>query len=96
MSTALPLLPILLAYQGLAPVDAEVADTLRGNMEQLLTEGEVAASDDLFAKARYIQDTARLDPALIPIEAIDTLVAGIMRLHGPALSQPAPTLAVAA
>jgi len=96
MSTAVPLLPVLLAYQGLAPVDCERADSLRGNMEQLLAEGEIASDDDLFAKARYIQDTARLDPALIPIEAIDTLVAGIMRLRGPALSQPAPSLAVAA
>ncbi|MGF7175867.1 hypothetical protein [Azospirillum doebereinerae] len=96
MFTAVPLLPILLAYQGLAPVDAEATDTLRGNLEQLLAEGEVASDDDLFAKARYIQDTARLDPALIPIEAIDTLVAGILRLRGPAPSQPAPPLAVAA
>lgn len=95
MPTAVPLLPIFLAYQWLAPVDLELADTIRGNMEQLLAGGEIIGDDDLFAKARYIQDTARIDPSLIPMEAIDTLVAGIVRLLGPKLSQ-AHTLTLAA
>ena len=95
MSIAVPLLPIFLAYQGLAAVELDLADTLRGSLEQLLAESEIATADDLFAKLRYIQDTGRIDPGLIPMEAIDTLVVGVTRLLGHALSQPAP-LAVAA
>jgi len=78
---------LFLAYQGLASLESELADAVRGNLEQILAEGEVASLDDLFAKARYLQDTVRIDPSMIPMEAIDTLVTGILRLHGPALGQ---------
>lgn len=88
MSTAVPLLPIFLAYHGLAAVDLESADAMRGGLEQLLSDGEIDTADDLFAKARYIQDTGKIDPSLIPMEAIDTLVVGIVRLLGSALSTP--------
>jgi len=91
MSIAVPLLPVFLAYQGLAPfAEADEVDVIRASEERLLSQGEIASPDDLFAKARYIQDTGRIDPSLIPMEAIDTLVAGIVRLLGPALSQPGP------
>lgn len=92
-----PLLPLLLAYQQLAACpDSDIADSLQGNLEQLLAAGEIASPDDLFAKARYLQDCGRIDPGLIPKEALDTLVVGIVRLLGPSLSQPAEPLAVAA
>lgn len=96
MSHAAPLLPLFAAYQGLAGcADLDAADAMRGELEQLLAGGEVASADDLFAKARYLQDCGRIDPALIPLDALDTLVAGIVRLMGPALSQPAPLAAAA-
>ncbi|RJF84821.1 hypothetical protein D3877_10100 [Azospirillum cavernae] len=91
MSTAVPLLPVFMAYQGRAPfAEAEEVDAIMGYEERLLSQGEIVSPDDLFAKARYIQDTGRIDPSLIPMEAIDTLVAGILRLMGPTLSQSAP------
>ncbi|MGF7178296.1 hypothetical protein [Azospirillum doebereinerae] len=97
MSTAAPLMPILLAYQGLAPhADAEAVDDLRSKQESLLARGEIADGSDLYAKALYLRDTARIDPGLISMEAVDTLVAGVLRLHGPALSEPLAPFAVAA
>ncbi|ALG71111.1 hypothetical protein VY88_03205 [Azospirillum thiophilum] len=85
-----PLLPVFLAYQQLAGcAECEPADRLRGGLEQLLSAGEVVSADDLFAKARYLQDCGRIDPGLIPMEALDTLVAGVALLLGPGLSQQA-------
>jgi hypothetical protein len=97
MSHAAPLLPLFVAYQGLADCpDPDAADATRGALEQLLAGGEVASADDLFAKARYLQDCGRIDPALIPSVALDTLVAGILRLMGPTLSASAASRAKAA
>ena len=85
-----PLLPLFLSYQQLAGcAECEAADRLRGALEQQLSAGEVLSADDLFAKARYLQDCGRIDPGLIPMEALDTLVAGVARLLGPGLSQAA-------
>jgi hypothetical protein len=90
MSKPVPLMPLFLAYQQLAGcAECEAADRLRGNLEQMLSAGEVVSSDDLFAKARYLQDCGRIDPGLISIEALDTLVAGVARLLGPGLSRAA-------
>ncbi|AWB07510.1 hypothetical protein A6A40_21035 (plasmid) [Azospirillum humicireducens] len=90
MSKPVSLMPVFLAYQHLAGcAECEAADRLRGNLEQLLAAGEVVSANDLFAKARYLQDCGRIDPGLIPMEALDTLVAGVARLLGPGLSQAA-------
>ena len=90
MSKPVPLMPLFLSYRQLAGcAECEAADRLRSNLEQLLSAGEVVSADDLFAKARYLQDCGRIDPVLIPMEALDTLVAGVARLLGPGLSQAA-------
>lgn len=90
MSKSAPLMPLFLTYQQLSGcAECEVADRLRGTLEQALSTGEVVSADDLFAKARYLQDCGRIDPGLIPMEALDTLVAGVARLLGPGLSQAA-------
>lgn len=84
MSKPAPLLPVFLSYQQLAGcAECEAADRLRGTLEHALAIGEVVSADDLFAKARYLQDCGRIDPGLIPMEALDTLVAGVARLLGP-------------
>ncbi|CBS88700.1 hypothetical protein [Azospirillum lipoferum] len=90
MSKSASLMPVFLAYQQLAGcAECETADRLRGKLEQALAAGEVVSADDLFAKARYLQDCGRIDPGLIPMEALDTLVAGVARLLGPGMSQAA-------
>ena len=90
MSKPVSLMPLFLTYKQLAGcAECEAADRMRGSLEQQLSAGEVMSADDLFAKARYLQDCGRIDPGLIPIEALDTLVAGVARLLGPGLSQAA-------
>lgn len=88
-----PLLPLLLAFQSLdtacRAVDgvSDDSEAALSGLEQVLAHGEIATPDDLLAKALYLQACGRVDPGLIPAEALDTLVAGIIRLHGPQLSQ---------
>lgn len=90
MSKPVPLMPLFLVYQQLAGcAECEAADRLRGDLEHALSASEVVSADDLFTKARYLQDCGRIDPGLIPMEALDTLVAGVARLLGPGLSQAA-------
>lgn len=92
-----PLLPVLLDYLALAgAVDSETADAACGRLEQVLARGEVFSADDLFAKARYLQACGRLDPALIPMEALDTLVAGAIRVLGPSITSADCPIAAAA
>ncbi|QCG92366.1 hypothetical protein E6C72_31635 (plasmid) [Azospirillum sp. TSH100] len=73
-----------------AAADNEAADRDLGGLEAMLSAGVIHSPADLAAKARYIQHCHRLDPALVPGAAIDTLVAGIGTLFGPALNGPAP------
>ncbi len=93
MSTAaepVPLLPLYEAYRQLAPVAGhELIDAARGSFERLLSCGEICTEQDLWAKALLLQDTARIDPGLISMETVDTLVAGVMRLFGPTLNRQA-------
>lgn len=83
------LMPAFLAYEGLGSGDADHIEALRGYLEDVLAKGEILTPEDLFAKARYLQHTARIDPGLISMEALDTLVAGVARLLGPGLIQAA-------
>ena len=76
-ATASKLMPAFLAYEALGSGDADHIEALRGNLEEVLAKGDVLTPEDLFAKARYLQQTARIDPGLIPMEAVDTLVVGI-------------------
>lgn len=94
---ATPLLPALLDFLALSgAADSPVADAACSRSERLLVAGEIVDADDLFAKARYLQACGRIDPSLIPQEALDTLVAGIVRLFGPSLSSPALPVRAAA
>ncbi|NUB04436.1 hypothetical protein GBZ48_35155 [Azospirillum melinis] len=83
---------MLTAYLAASAVaaDNEAADRDLGGLEAMLSAGAISSPADLHAKARYIQHCHRLDPALVPRDAIDTLVAGIGTLFGSALTGPAP------
>jgi hypothetical protein len=89
-----PLEPVLAAYlassAAVADSDSAEADRDLGGLEAMLSAGAISSPADLHAKARYIQHCHRLDPALVPRDAIDTLVAGIGTLFGSALTGPAP------
>lgn len=89
------LMPAFLAYEALSDRESDLTDALRGQLEEVLAKGIVLTPADLFAKARYLQHTARIDPGLISMEAVDTLVVGIALLCGDALSQPAAMSAAA-
>ncbi|RJF83437.1 hypothetical protein D3877_01840 [Azospirillum cavernae] len=96
MPATAALMPLFLAYQRLAQCpDAEAVDGMLGVLEPQIANGAITTLDDLFAKARYLQETSRIDPALIPAEALDTLVAGILRLFHRELSQTLPLVAAA-
>lgn len=94
-ANAFKLMPVFLAYEALGNDDAEHAEVLRGNLEEVLVKGEVLTPQDLFAKARYLQHTGRIDPGLISMEALDTLVVGIGMLFPGALSEPVAVPAAA-
>ncbi len=84
-ATASTLMPVFLAYEALGDSNADHVEALRGNLEEVLTNSEIRTAEDLFAKARYLQHTARIDPGLISMEAVDTLVVGIAMLFAGAL-----------
>lgn len=75
-----PLMPLLLEYLAVSVIDTDAADARSGALEHKLEIGKVNSPDDLFAKARYLQACGRIDPGLIPMEALDTLVNGVARL----------------
>lgn len=85
MSKPAPLMSLFLAYEALGDGDADLVEALRGRLEEVLAKSEIRTADDLFAKARYLQHTARIDPGLISTEAVDTLVVGIAVLFAGAL-----------
>lgn len=79
------LMPVFLAYEALGVSDADHIEALHGNLEEILTKLKIRAADNLFAKARYLQHTTRIDPGLISMEAVDTLVGSIAMLFAGAL-----------
>ncbi|MFD1627669.1 hypothetical protein [Azospirillum griseum] len=83
-----PLMPVLLEFLAVSGIDGDDADARSGTLEHQLETGDIRTPDDLFAKARYLQRCGQVDPALIPMAALDTLVAGVVRLFGPSLTTP--------
>ncbi|MBP2309401.1 hypothetical protein GBZ48_21545 [Azospirillum melinis] len=89
------LMPVFLAYEALGASDADHIEVLRGSLEEVLVKGEILTPQDLFAKARYLQHTGRIDPGQISMEALDTLVVGIGMLFPGALCKPVAVPAAA-
>lgn len=89
------LMPVFLAYEALGSGDADHIEALRGNLEEVLVKGDILTPQDLYAKARYLQHTGRIDPGQISMEALDTLVVGIGMLFPGALCQPVAVPAAA-